>query len=54
MFDGLDDEDDFGFNSDDFTPKKNIKKLVIKNSGSASKVISKIQDKNIMNNNNDR
>ncbi|CAE1284537.1 NUP98 [Acanthosepion pharaonis] len=53
MFDGLDDEDDFGFNSDDFTPKKNIKKLVIKNSGSASKVISKIQDKNIINNNND-
>lgn len=49
MFDGLDDEDDFGFNSNDFIPKKNIKKLVIKNTGSTSKVPD---DKGPMVNNN--
>lgn len=37
IFDGLDEEDEFGFNGEDFSLKRNIKKLVIKNLSTSAK-----------------
>ncbi|XP_052829628.1 nuclear pore complex protein Nup98-Nup96 isoform X1 [Octopus bimaculoides] len=37
IFDGLDEEDEFGFNGEDFSLKRNIKKLVVKNLSTSAK-----------------
>ncbi|GAB1604620.1 nuclear pore complex protein Nup98-Nup96-like isoform X2 [Argonauta hians] len=37
IFDGLDDDDEFGYNGQDFTLKRNIKKLVVKSLSTSAK-----------------